>query len=37
MIPFYGPEHEQSVGDEGRVVKRSRLGGLLIYYHSEAA
>ncbi len=37
MIPFPSPEHEQSVGGEGRVVKRSRLGGLLNYYHREVA
>ncbi|WP_309384137.1 integrase core domain-containing protein [Cerasicoccus frondis] len=37
MIPFPGPEHEQSASGEGRVVKRSRLGGLLNYYHREAA
>lgn len=37
MIPFPGPEREQSVSGEGRVVKRSRLGGLLNYYHREAA
>lgn len=37
LIPFPGPEYEQSASGQGRVVKSSRLGGLLNYYHREAA
>lgn len=37
MIPFPNPDDEQSAIGEGRVVKSSRLGGLLNYYHREAA
>ncbi len=37
MIPFPATGNEQSSNGEGRMVKSARLGGLLNYYHREAA